>query len=78
MLELFTSVKLAFTLQKKKPVYKIVSFILLKLMYTIITTQKKLSRQFTQFGTLENPTIGISLQYMMWQVSNILAMAFSA
>ena len=34
-------------------------------------------RQLTQFGTLENPTIGISLQHMTWQVSNILAMAFS-
>ena len=34
-------------------------------------------RQLIQFGTLENPTIGISLQHMPWQVSNILALAFS-
>ena len=30
-------------------------------------------RQLTQFGTLENLTIGISLQHMMWQVSNLFS-----
>lgn len=51
-------------------------------MYTIITAKKKIVILDKTVNPIwhgvENPTIGISLQHMMmWQVSNILAMAFS-